>query len=102
MFEHLVSFRFKQPLSAEKEQELLNELYTFKGLIPGIVDLTAGANVTEETNNIHGYSLGLRVTFDSQEALRSYGPHPVHQKFVSLLDGLLEKVVVVDYPIQTK
>jgi len=101
MFDHLVSFRFKQPLSAEKEQQLLGELRSFKGRIPGIIEITAGANVTEETNNIHGYTLGLRVTFESQEALRDYGPHPAHQQFVSLLDGLLENVVVVDYPIQS-
>lgn len=55
--------------------------------------------MTEEQENVHGYTLGLRVTFESQEALRAYGPHPAHQKFVSMLEGILENVVVVDYPI---
>jgi hypothetical protein len=99
MYEHLVIFRFKQELSAEKKNELLESLLGFKGRIPGIADISAGYNVTEETNNIHGYSLGLRVTFESREALHAYGPHPVHQQFVKLLDGILENVVVVDYPI---
>ncbi|QHT59686.1 Dabb family protein [Paenibacillus lycopersici] len=100
MFEHLVIFKFNASITPEREQELLNKLLSFKGRIPGIVDMSAGINVTEETDNIHGYSLGLRVTFESQEALRAYGPHPLHQDFVGGLAGVLEGVVVVDYPVR--
>jgi hypothetical protein len=99
MFEHIVIFKFNAAITPAREKELLDKLLAFKGAIPGIVDLSAGINITEETDNIHGYSLGLRVTFESREALREYGPHPVHQAFVKSLDGLLENVVVVDYPI---
>ncbi|UJF34841.1 Dabb family protein [Paenibacillus hexagrammi] len=98
MYEHLVVFKFNTALTASQQQELLNQLLDFQGRIPGILDMSAGLNVTEETENVHGYTLGLRVTFDSLESLRSYGPHPVHQAFVQSLDGLLENVVVVDYP----
>jgi len=98
-FEHLVSFRFNEKVTLEKQQQLVDGLLAFKGAIPGIVEVTAGVNVTEETHNVHGYTLGLRVTFESQEALRAYGPHPVHQAFVRELDGLIDGVVVVDYPI---
>ncbi|MBP3962689.1 Dabb family protein [Paenibacillus lignilyticus] len=99
MFEHIVIFKMNATVTPEKEQELVNSLLAFKGAIPGIVELTAGQNITEETGNIHGYSLGLRVTFENRDALRAYGPHPVHQAFVKSLDGLLESVVVVDYHI---
>ncbi|WP_219835625.1 Dabb family protein [Paenibacillus sp. R14(2021)] len=99
MFEHLVIFKFNAAITPEHEQELLNKLLALKGVIPGIVDLSAGMNVTEETDNRHGYSLGLRVTFENQDALRAYGPHPAHQDFVQALGGVLENVVVVDYPV---
>ncbi len=99
MFEHLVIFKFNGSVTEKKEKELLDKLLAFKGRIPGIVDISAGINVTEETANRHGYSLGLRVTFKDREALREYGPHPLHQDFVSSLDGILDNVVVVDYPI---
>ena len=99
MFEHLVIFKFNSAITKEHEQVLLSKLQGLKQAIPGIIALTAGLNVTEETDNIHGYSLGLRVTFESQEALREYGPHPAHQDFVKALDGVLDNVVVVDYPI---
>lgn len=51
--------------------------------------------MTEETENIHSYSLGLRITFENREALQSYLCHPMHQAFVQMLDGLVENVVVV-------
>ncbi|WP_308638170.1 Dabb family protein [Paenibacillus silvisoli] len=99
MFEHLVIFKFNATVTPEREQQLVDKLLAFKGAIPGIVDLSAGRNITEETDNIHGFSLGLRVTFENRDALRAYGPHPAHQDFVKSLDGLLEQVIVVDYHI---
>lgn len=99
MYEHLVCFKFNESYRPEKEQELIDALLSFKERIPGIVELTAGVNVTEEVDHIQGYSLGLRVTFQDKEALRQYGPHPVHQQFVKMLDGILENVIVIDYPV---
>ncbi|MDQ6420400.1 Dabb family protein [Paenibacillus sp. LHD-117] len=98
MYEHLVFFKFHTNVASAKQQELLDQLLGFRDQIPGIVDISAGLNVTEETDNVHGYTLGLRVTFDNLESLRAYGPHPVHQEFVKSLDGLLDNVIVVDYP----
>jgi hypothetical protein len=100
MFEHLVCFRFKEKLAAEKEQELIETLLAFRQQIPGIVELTAGSNVTEETDNVQGYTLGLRVTFQDRESLQQYGPHPAHQAFVQSLAGIIENVIVIDYPIR--
>jgi hypothetical protein len=99
MYEHLVCFKFNERFHPDMALRLVDALKAFKGRIPGIVEVTAGVNVTEETANIHGYTLGLRVTFESQDALRDYGPHPVHQQFVKQLDGLVDNVVVMDYPI---
>ena len=99
MYEHLVFFKFKDSLTPEKEQELLEKLKAFKGVIPGIVELTVGLNVTEEKERGQGYTLGLRVTFEDKDALNEYGPHPVHQDFVQSLDGVIEDVIVVDYPL---
>jgi hypothetical protein len=99
MYEHLVLFKFNNTLTPEKEQEMLDKLKAFKEAIPGIVELTAGINVTEEKERVQGYTLGLRVTFEDKDALSNYGPHPVHQDFVKSLGGVVEDVIVVDYPI---
>src|SRR4051794_35257482 len=101
-YDHLVSFQFNQELSPEKKLELLNLLYALKGTIPGLLDMGAGFNETKETANIHGYTLGLRITFADQASLDQYGPHPAHQRFVQALSGLIENVVVVDYPIRSE
>jgi hypothetical protein len=98
MYEHLVVFKFNTNITPAEQQGLVDQLLAFRNRIPGILDISAGINVTEETGNIHGYTIGLRVTFEDLESLRAYGPHPVHQEFVKSLDGLLENVIVVDYP----
>jgi hypothetical protein len=99
MYEHLVIFKFNDSVTPEKTQDLLEKLQAFKGIIPGIVELSAGVNVTEEIERAQGYTLGLRVTFENKAALDKYGPHPVHQDFVQSLDGVIEDVIVVDYPL---
>jgi hypothetical protein len=97
MYEHLVFFKFNDNLTEEKAAQLLAKLQAFKGVIPGIIELSAGMN--EEIERGRGYTLGLRVTFDSREALEQYGPHPVHQDFVKELAGVIDHVAVVDYKI---
>ncbi|MED4225263.1 Dabb family protein [Neobacillus cucumis] len=99
MYEHIVTFKFNENITQEKEQALLQQLKAFKGEIPGIVELTAGLNMTEEIENIHGYTLALRITFENKQALDHYLPHPVHQEFVSSLIGIIENVIVIDYEI---
>ncbi|MEK3920447.1 Dabb family protein [Paenibacillus sp. FSL K6-2393] len=99
MFEHLVVFKFNGKTTLAKQQEWVAQLLALQEQIPGIVTLTAGINTTEETDRIQGYTIGLRVTFEDQDALRAYGPHPAHQAFVASLDGWVEDVIVVDYAI---
>lgn len=102
MFEHLVVFKFNDKVTPAKQQEFVTQLLALQDEIPGIIDLTAGINVTEETDHIQGFTLGLRVTFEDQEALRAYGPHPAHQAFVASLNGWVENVIVTDFPIPSK
>ncbi|XOJ01260.1 Dabb family protein [Paenibacillus polymyxa] len=99
MIEHLVVFKFNDKTTLAKQQEWVAQLLALQEQIPGIVTLTAGINTTEETDRIQGYTIGLRVTFEDQDALRAYGPHPAHQAFVASLDGWVEDVIVVDYAI---
>jgi len=99
MYEHIVVFRFRSELTPAQEDHLLSQLLSFQERIPGIVSMSAGRNATHETDNAHGFSIGLRITFEDKDALLAYGPHPAHQQFVASLSGLLEQVVVVDYEI---
>jgi hypothetical protein len=99
MYDHLVFFKFNDSLTPEKEKEFLEKLKALKEVIPGIIELTTGVNVTEEKERIQGYTLGLRVTFKDKGVLDEYGPHPIHQEFVQSLEGVIEDIIVVDYPL---
>nr|WP_275445968.1 Dabb family protein [Paenibacillus sp. ACRSA] len=98
----MVIFKFNDQTTLAKQQEFVDHLLALKERIPGIVELTAGINQTEETDRIQGYTIGLRVTFEDQQALRAYGPHPDHQAFVASLNGWIENVIVSDYPLPLK
>lgn len=99
MYEHLVSFKFKENVTAEKQQELALQLLSLQKKIPGIMEITAGVNATEEVEHAQGYTLGLRVTFKDKEALDAYLPHPLHKEFLASIEGLTENVIVVDYEV---
>lgn len=99
MVEHIVLFKFNDQYTEEIEAALLAKLQSFKTEIAGIVELTAGRNDTQETDRAQGYALGLRITFESQQALDDYLPHPVHRQFGQMLQGIMDDVIVVDYPV---
>ncbi|SFF33424.1 Stress responsive A/B Barrel Domain [Paenibacillus algorifonticola] len=99
MYEHIILFKFNGNGTKDKQEELIRKVKSFKGSIPGIVELTAGINVTEEVENINGYTVGIRVTFQDLQASRDYMHHPLHQELLQSAIPLVDGVVVVDYPI---
>ncbi|MBJ8113565.1 Dabb family protein [Bacillus cereus group sp. N6] len=99
-YEHMVFFKWNQNITGENESELVKEILRFKELIPGILDISAGHNITEEIDKIQGYTLGFRITFENQQALKDYAVHPVHQSFKGKIQGIYDNVLVTDYPIQ--
>ena len=101
-YEHMVFFRFKPQVPQSTVDDLMTTLLTFPRTIPGILEMSAGINETEETGNIHGYTLGLRITFEDQQTLRVYQSHSEHQSFIQKLNGILESVIVMDYPFPTR
>ena len=75
MIEHMVWIKFKDGVTEQRQQEHLENLRSLRGVIPGVRKLVAGANVTERAG---GYTHGLLVTLDDQEALQTYADHPEH------------------------
>ncbi|MGZ7444831.1 Dabb family protein [Paenibacillus sp. TH7-28] len=99
MFEHIVLLKLKPNVSIEQQEDVVKRAHAFKRDIPGIVDLSAGINVTEEIEHKQGYTLGIRVTFENQQACRDYIQHPLHQNFLQSMGPFAEGIVVMDYPI---
>lgn len=98
MFEHIVLLKLKSDTPAEVQENAVKLVHDFKAKIPGIVDLSAGINVTEETKHAQGFALGIRVTFEDQQTCRDYIQHPLHQNLLQTIGPFVEDIVVVDYP----
>jgi hypothetical protein len=97
LIEHVVLFRWKADASPEAISAAIAGLSSLRGKIPGLVDLTCGANFCERSQ---GYQCGLVVRLRDRSALETYGPHAAHQEVVaSLINPILEDVIAVDYEI---
>ncbi|MDR9853658.1 Dabb family protein [Paenibacillus sp. VCA1] len=99
MFEHIVFLKFKPDVSNTEKENAVKRAQDFKGNIPGIIDLSAGINVTEEIEHMQGFTLGIRVTFEDQQACREYIQHPLHQALLQSIGPFVEGIVVMDYPV---
>lgn len=95
MIEHIVLFRWTGGASPEAIESALAELRKLKGIIPGIVDLSCGANFSERAK---AFTHGLVVRFPDRAALEAYGPHPEHQRVVrNFINPIRADVLALDY-----
>ena len=98
MVEHIVLFKWNEGVAPEAIEAAVEGLKALRFKIPGIIDLSIGANFSERNK---GYDTGLVVRFENREALEAYGPHPEHQTVVqNLLSPIRSDVLAVDYEIE--
>jgi hypothetical protein len=99
MILHFVFIRFKSALQAAEKQELYSAIATLRNVVPGILDLKAGPNVSLEGLN-GGFLDGFVVTFESPEARDAYLTAPDHiavaERLVAAADGGLSGLIVYD------
>src|SRR5215831_2920047 len=95
VIEHIVLFRWSAEASQEAIDSAVAELSKLKGKIPGIVDLSCGANFSDRAK---GYTHGLVVRFTDRATLEAYGPHPEHQRVVqNLINPIRADTLALDY-----
>jgi hypothetical protein len=96
MVEHLVLLQWKQPMPDEFFTELQK---AFQELlkIPGVLSLTSGKDIS---NRAGKFTYGAVVRLQDLEALKNYGPHPIHTNLVEKhLKPNWENIMVLDYEI---
>jgi hypothetical protein len=102
MIRHCVFVRFKSALQQADKQAIYDELTALKDVLPGIVDVACGPNVSPEGLN-GGFLDGFIVTFDSVDARDAYLPHPSHiavaEKIVAAADGGVSGLLVFDLAV---
>ncbi|KAA9028504.1 Dabb family protein [Niallia endozanthoxylica] len=97
MIEHIVLIKFKNELTDDQLNGLIQQTLSLKDYIPGIIDIQQGRNFS---NRSKGYEIALTARFTDHEALENYLPHPKHQELLKSLTELgLEDTIVVDFEI---
>jgi len=97
VIEHLVCFKMKADAPAEAIDGLLNALRQLPSRVPGIRELTCGANFSARGQ---GFTHGLLVRFGSRADLEAYARHPEHQRVVAEnVQPVVETLLVVDFEV---
>ncbi|CAN7598475.1 Dabb family protein [Rhizobium sp. LjRoot30] len=99
MILHCVFLRFKAALQSADKQAIFEAVAALKDVIPGIVDVKYGPNVSPEGLN-GGFVDGFTVTFEDAAARDTYLVHPEHvvvgERIVNATDGGLAGILVFD------
>ena len=97
MIEHIVLLRWTEKATQEAIDRAMAELRSLNEKIPGIVDLSSGANFSERSK---GFTHGLVVRFKDRAALEAYLPHPEHQRVVqTFINPIRGDAIIVDFEV---
>jgi len=96
VMQHIVLFKFKPEVTKEEIEKIETAFDGLKDKVDQIIGYEAGTNVSPE-NLDKGFTHAFVVTFRDAAGRDEYLPHPAHKKFVELLDGKLDEVLVVDF-----
>ncbi len=102
MILHCVFLRLKASLPAAEKQSIFEALAGLQKVIPGIVSIKFGPNVSPEGLS-GGFRDGFVVTFETAQARDAYLEHPDHtavgDRIVSACDGGLAGLLVFDMDV---
>ena len=103
MIRHCVFIRFRPEITPAERERLFEAITDLMPLVPGMLAVHVGANVSPETGMDKGYSDGFVVDFDGPVARDAYLVHPAHAKagagLVAAAQGGVEGVLVYDIEI---
>jgi len=96
LLRHVVLFKFKEEVTEQQIQEVVDAFSALPDKIGTIVDFETGTDVSVE-NKAAGFTHGFIVSFEDEQGRDIYLPHPAHQEFVKLVGPRLENVLVFDF-----
>jgi hypothetical protein len=95
VIEHVVLIKPRTGVVESDVAALRAGLARMRGLIPGIVDIVYGDNISSEGKDL-GCTQGFIVTFQDRIAFDGYLPHPEHLVVVPLVRAVADEVLVFD------
>jgi len=96
LLRHIVLFKFKDDVTKEQVQEVVDAFSALPKKIDTIVDFECGTDMSVE-GKAAGFTHGFVVTFKDEAGRAVYLPHPAHQEFVKLVGPRVDKVLVFDF-----
>lgn len=96
MLRHIVLFRIKPEFKSEIPQ-LVQNFYTMKGKVEGLIDLEAGADILGSDRS---YDLALICTFADRAAFDAYQTHPAHMPIRKRMHEVREGSVACDFVVE--
>jgi Stress responsive A/B Barrel Domain len=97
---HVVLFRLRPQTPAEVFAEIMSGLEELRGLLPGLLEVSGGAQNSREGIG-PDFTHGFAITFADAATRDAYLAHPKHepikQKIIDHLDGGLDAAAVVDW-----
>ncbi|MVA34848.1 Dabb family protein [Agrobacterium vitis] len=99
MIYHCVFLRFKSAVSDAEKQSIYDAVAALKEVVPGMLDVRAGPNVSPEGLN-GGFVDGFIVRFEDATVRDYYLKHPDHiavgDRIIAATDGGLSGILVFD------
>lgn len=93
---HVVLFKFKDDVSKEQVQEVVDAFRALPGKIDSIKGFEFGTDNSPE-KLAAGFTHCFFLTFADEQGRAAYLPHPAHVAFKKLAGPRFDKVLVVDY-----
>ena len=94
---HVVIFWLKDPDSAEQRRDLIAACHTLKN-IPGVTDLRVGQPLPSTRPVVDSsYDVAMVITFENEQAMEAYNPHPIHEKLAKEFVPRFAKFLVYDF-----
>ena len=92
---HVVSFQFKDELTAERKAQAIKDFVALKDEIPEIKKFEGGEDISVEGLDKE-FTHCFILTFENEEARDSYIPHPAHLRLVEKNKPLMKDIIVLD------
>jgi antibiotic biosynthesis monooxygenase (ABM) superfamily enzyme len=98
MITHVVLIQPKAPTSHEKLLALLEDVQALQEIIPGILSISVGENLSLYHR---GFTYGVIMRFVDEAHLQAHHTHPAHVAVVTELDNLCQQSIDFDLPEPT-
>ena len=92
---HVVTFQFKDEVTATRREQAVKDFVSLKDEIPEIKSFEGGEDISVEGLN-KGFTHCFILTFESEAAKDIYIPHPAHKALAEKNKPLMKDLVVVD------